>query len=105
MGSEEFKFTFEYIHGSEEDLEQQSKHYETVFQAKTPGTLALEEVQAQVDLGQWKVRLGKRLVNLEARVNLVFPMMKMLTRNCRISLVGKMIIYRIQGPLNALPQS
>ena len=105
MSREEFKSAFEYIHGSEKDLEEQSQHYESVFQARTPGTSALTEVQAEVNLGQWKVRWGSRFVNLEVKISLTIPSSERLTFGYRTLSVGKRMKYQTQGPLNVSPQS
>ena len=42
-------------------------HNATVFRAKMPGALTLQEVQEQIDLGKWNLKFGNRLVNLEVR--------------------------------------
>lgn len=68
MGPENFKLALEYIYGPEEEsFETQSKQCSTVFQAKMPGAMSIEEVQDRVNLDQWRVRLGKRLVHLQVK--------------------------------------
>ena len=36
-----------------------------VFQAKMPGIMTLEEIQSQMKLGRWRLRLGNQLAHLE----------------------------------------
>lgn len=67
MSPENFKSALEYFYGPEEDIEEQSMRYATVFQAKTPGAMSLEDVENQIDLGQWKLKLGDRFVVLEVK--------------------------------------
>ena len=63
MGPKKFKLALEYINGP--DPEQNPKDATNVFQASTPGTLSLEELEEAVDLGQWRLKLGQSLVKLE----------------------------------------
>ena len=65
LGSESFRFALEYIYGPEESLEEQSRNCATVFQAGTPGTMSVEEVQDQIDLDRWGVRLGNTRLRLQ----------------------------------------
>ncbi|KAL6717494.1 Arginyl-tRNA--protein transferase 1 [Lecanora helva] len=55
----------DYVRGPEEDLEERSRRYTTVFQAGTPGALSLQELQDKIDLGKWNLKIGNRMVRLE----------------------------------------
>ena len=65
-----FAAALEYIFEPEEDLEQQSRRYATVFQAEMPGVMSLKSLQDQIDLGQWGLRLGNQVAKLEVRQSL-----------------------------------
>lgn len=71
MGLNNFKSALEYVHGPEEEDQHQSQRAATVFQARMPGVMTLEEVEDQIDLDRWQLKLGNRLVNLEVRLVLV----------------------------------
>lgn len=53
------------VYGPDADLDDESDRPSTVFQAKMPGAMTVEEVEDQIDLGRWRLKLGDRLVNLE----------------------------------------
>lgn len=42
----------------------------TVFSAGTPGAMSLDEVESEINLGLWKLRLGEALIHLEVQENL-----------------------------------
>lgn len=65
MGPNEFKLAFSYINGQDQEQDSEGKEASNVFHAGTPGALSLEELGAKVELGQWKIKLGQRLVKLE----------------------------------------
>lgn len=65
MGPESFKHVLAYVYGLEEDSEEQCKHTGTVFQAKMPGAMTVEEVEDQIDLSRWNLKIGNKLVNLK----------------------------------------
>lgn len=44
--------------------------FESVFEAGMPGVMSLDQVQQEVDLGQWKMKYGKIICKLEVGVNL-----------------------------------
>ena len=67
MGPDNFNSALEYFYGTSEDHLEQPEHCTNVFQAGTPGTMSLEAVQNQINLSKWKLKLGSRLVKLEAR--------------------------------------
>ena len=65
MAPSEFKLALGYMVGQDQERDSQSKDASDVFQAGTPGVLSLEELDEKVDLGQWGIRLGQRVVRLE----------------------------------------
>lgn len=66
MGLTDFNFVSEYVNGlDQEQAAQRHLDAENVFQAGTPGVMSLRELEQNVDLGQWKLKLGQRLVSLE----------------------------------------
>lgn len=67
MGPRNFKFALEYIHGQDHKQESGGKETSDVFHAGTPGALSLEELEEKVDLAQWSIKLGQRLVKLEVK--------------------------------------
>ena len=69
MGHFDFISAFEYIRGSDLDRDVEcTKDIATVFQACAPGALSLEQVEQDIDLGQWKLRIGDMIVCLEVRM-------------------------------------
>lgn len=67
MGPSKFKLALEYINGQDPNQDSEGKEASDVFHAGTPGALSLEELEEQIDLGQWKLKLGQRLINLEVK--------------------------------------
>ena len=67
MGPKKFKLALGYIIGQDHEQNPKGKEASDVFQAGTPGALSLEELEEHVDLGQWRLRLGQRLVKLEVK--------------------------------------
>ena len=67
MGSNKFKLTLEYIYGPDHEGISRAKEPKDVFHAGTPGTLSLKELDEIVDLGQWRLKLGQRLVQLKVK--------------------------------------
>ena len=65
MGPNKFKLALEYINGPDPERNSKAKDATNVFDAGTPGTLSLEELEETVDLGQWRLKLGQSLVKLE----------------------------------------
>lgn len=70
MGRDNFLSAFEYIHEPREDDRHNSRRPTTVFEARMPGAMTTEEVEDQIDLDRWKLKLGRRLVELEVRLKL-----------------------------------
>ena len=67
MGPGDFEFAFSYVSGSDGDFHEASKQIATVFQARVPGAIPMEEVEKRIDLDHWKVRLGNAFVHLQVR--------------------------------------
>ena len=70
MGPSAFKLALEYIDWQDQKQDPEGPEGEkttNVFTAGTPGALSLNDLEREVDLGQWKLKLGQRLVNLEVR--------------------------------------
>ncbi|CAF9910945.1 MAG: Arginyl-tRNA--protein transferase 1 [Alectoria fallacina] len=65
MGPSKFKLAVEYAIGQDRKQDSEGKEATDCFHAGTPGALSLEEVEEKIDLGQWKLKLGQRLVKLE----------------------------------------
>lgn len=45
--------------------------HSSVFEAETPGTMTLEDVDQQIDLGKWELKLGDMIVTLEVSIPIV----------------------------------
>ena len=67
MGPSQFKHALAYINGQDQNQDSKGKEVTDVFHANTPGALSLEELEEKIDLGQWKIKLGQRLVKLEVK--------------------------------------
>lgn len=67
MGPSQFKLALTYINGQDQDQDSEGKEVTDVFHANTPGVLSLEELEEKIDLDQWKIKLGQRLVKLEVK--------------------------------------
>lgn len=67
MGPSKFKLALEYINLEDEKQDVGGQEASNVFHAGTPGALSLEEVEENVDLDQWILKLGRRLVKLEVK--------------------------------------
>ena len=67
MGPRKFKLALEYINGHNQEQDSEGKEASDVFHAGTPGALSLEELEEKVDLGQWNLKLGQRVVKLEVK--------------------------------------
>ncbi|KAF6221369.1 hypothetical protein HO133_002224 [Letharia lupina] len=65
MGPSKFKFALEYINGQDQKQDSEGEEVSNVFHAGTPGALSLEELDEKVDLGQWSLKLGQRLLKLK----------------------------------------
>lgn len=63
MGPEGFKSSLEYVSGPDED--DTAERPATVFEARMPGAMAKEEVENEIDLGQWRLKIQGRIVHLE----------------------------------------
>lgn len=70
IGPEILKTALEYVHGPEANDQNQAQRATTVFEARMPGAMTLEEVKDQINLDRWQLKLGSRLVNLEVRLKL-----------------------------------
>lgn len=67
MGPKKFKLALEYVNWQDQEHNSKAKAASNVFQAGTPGALSIEELEEKVDLGQWKLKLGQRLVRLAVK--------------------------------------
>lgn len=67
MGPSKFKFALEYINGQDQKQDSEGEEVSNVFHAGTPGALSLEELDEKVDLGQWSLKLGQRLLKLKVK--------------------------------------
>ena len=65
MGPKQFKVALGYINGQDQEQVSEGKEAPNVFDAGTPGALSLEELEEQIDLGRWRLKLRQRLVKLE----------------------------------------
>lgn len=63
MGPEGFKYSLEYINGLDEsDAAGEAK---IAFEAGMPGAMTKAEVEEQIDLGLWRLKIQGRIVHLE----------------------------------------
>ncbi len=76
MGPDKFRLAFGYING----YDQEQKEASDVFHAGTPGALSLDKLEEKIDLGQWRLKLGQRLVKLE--VNMRALLLRLLLMYC-----------------------
>ena len=67
MGPSAFKLALEYIDWHDQKQDPEGEKTINVFTAGMPGALSLKELEREVDLGRWKLKLGQRLVNLEVK--------------------------------------
>lgn len=67
MGPSKFKLALGYINGQDREQDSEGEKASNVFHAGTPGALSLEELEEKVDLGQWNLKLGQRVVKLEVK--------------------------------------
>ena len=67
MGPTQFKLALNYIVGQDQEQVSEDQDASDVFQACTPGVLSLEELEESVDLGQWGLKLGQRVVKMEVK--------------------------------------
>ena len=67
MGPRAFQLALEYIDWQDQEQDPEGEKTTNVFTAGTPGALSLTELQREVDLDRWKLKLGQRLVNLEVK--------------------------------------
>lgn len=66
MGPERFKYFLEYVNGPEEvGISQRPT---TAFEAEMPGAMTKEEVDNEIDLGQWRMMIHGRIVRLKVNV-------------------------------------
>ncbi|MCJ1274838.1 Arginyl-tRNA--protein transferase 1 [Puttea exsequens] len=64
IGPRGFQYFFEYINGPNES--DSIERPESAFDAGMPGAMAIEELEHQVDLGRWKLKIGNMIVPVEA---------------------------------------
>lgn len=83
MGPSAFRLALEYIDWQEQKQDSEGEKTTDVFTAGTPGALSLKDLEREVDLGQWKLKLGQRLVNLEVKSTSYFS-----TWSLRMLLIG-----------------
>ena len=67
MGPHRFKLALGYINGQDQEQHSEEDEVSSVFQAGTPGALSSEQLEDRIELGQWRVKLGQRLVKLAVR--------------------------------------
>ena len=67
MGPSAFKLALEYIDWQDQKQDPKGEKTTNVFTAGTPGALSLKDLEREVDLGRWKLKLGQRLVDLEVK--------------------------------------
>ena len=67
MGPNKFKLALAYVNVQDQNQDAEGKEAMDVFHAGTPGALSLEELEEQIDLGQWKLKLGQRIVKLQVK--------------------------------------
>ena len=63
IGPRGFQYFFEYINGPNES--DSIERPESAFDAGMPGAMAIEELEHQVDLGRWKLKIGNMIVPVE----------------------------------------
>ena len=66
VGNVKYETALQYITGTNPD--EQSAHLGTaasVFEAGTPGALALDEVESEINLEEWKLQFGSNVVKLQ----------------------------------------
>ena len=83
MGPSAFKLALEYIDWQDQKQDSKGEKTSDVFTAGTPGALSLKDLEKNVDLGQWRLKLGQRLVNLEVKSTSYLS-----TRSLRMLLIG-----------------
>lgn len=67
MGPEAFGFLLGYL-TRPDDAREPAKSFSSAFEAGTPGVMRLEEVEQEVNLGRWQLRLRGMVVFLEVRI-------------------------------------
>ena len=98
MGPIKFRLVFDYFNSQGQGLEDEAvKDAATVFEAGTPGVMTFRELAEEVDLGQWKLLIGGRVVRMNVCLEIDICGL-MSHRNLadiliRISWVGRKAIY------------
>ena len=104
MGAEAFEFLLGYL-THPNDAREPAESFSSAFEAGTPGIMLLEEVEQEVDLGRWQLRLRGMEVFLEVRITWElgtrpldslrgFMTNDAARRSIRISLTGTRVISR-----------
>lgn len=81
MGPSQFKLALNYIDGQDQEQVSGGNDASDVFQAGTPGALSLEELEEKVDLGQWSLKLGQRVVKMEVKIMSQLSALSQVSRN------------------------
>lgn len=68
LGLQEFASLLDYITkpGSKETVDFEKEH-SSAFEARTPGVMTLEHVRREINLDEWKLKLGDITVKFEVR--------------------------------------
>lgn len=65
LGFDTFEWLFEYVQVSTPETTESGQTFSSVFEAGTPGVMTLEDVEEDIDLGSWRLKLGDTIVALE----------------------------------------
>ena len=69
--SKTYESLYEYLMAPSQNNRGHQMRHSSVFEAETPGTMSLEDVDKQIDLGQWELKLGDMIVTLEVSIPIV----------------------------------
>lgn len=65
LGLDTFRWLTEYVGVSTSGESTNLESFSSVFEAGTPGVMTMEEVEEEIDLDSWGLKLGDRIVALE----------------------------------------
>ena len=66
VGPVKYKFALEYLNGSHESGDSNRRRGKSnAFQAGMPGAMTISEIQETMNLGNWRLEVGDRIVLLE----------------------------------------
>ena len=66
IGNVQYKQASEYIMGPHPEASA-GRQFASVFDAGMPGALSLAELKESVNLGEWKLRVGSKILSLQVR--------------------------------------